>query len=364
MKGKVLDIAVTMLAPVTSKAGLTGMMTYTAAEVPVQPDPAKLPRKIVGDLLRVGEMMVLGSTSKSRKSWALLHLAICKAHGLPWLGWEMDPGKVLYVDLELIPAFFDLRMAQVCKALNVAHPENLICWPIRNARPKPTMEQLVREVGDRFKGEGVELVILEPSYKMVAPTTQGTNSEMEVMKYLEAFDDLTFDLQATGITSHHSPKGDLSGRASIDLFSGTGVWARHPDVLCTMRPHEKSDHVILDLTRRHGPPVDAKVVRWASPLHEIAHGEDPSKIRTKQTEQKAETGDKVREVYEEAPDGGWTWTEGKKACQDVGISQATYDRRRRELVEDGVLQVLQDEAGRSKYRLRVKKDGRRPGDPF
>jgi DNA-binding transcriptional ArsR family regulator len=337
-----------------SVSGIAATHTYKASEVPEELDPAKLPKEIVGQLLRAGERAVLGSTSKSRKSWALLHLAICKANGLPWFGWEMKAGKVVYIDLELISIFFDRRMAAISKALNVPHPENLILWSLRDCHPKPKINELVADTIRRFKDEGVELVILEPSYKMVEASVQGTNSEMMVAQYLEALNEIAAPLQCGIITSHHSPKGDLSTRNSIDLFSGTGVWARDPDLLITMRPHEKDDHVIFDMTRRHGAPVEPLVLCWETPFHRIAHGEDPSKIRTKQSSQKTETTGKVLDVLADAPETGWRNRDWKEACERIGISEPTFNRHRKVLVEQGkvdVLDVLGD-GKRQTYRVK------------
>lgn len=344
-------------------AGIAGAKTYTAAEVPVELDPASLPKEIVGELLRAGERAVIGSTSKSRKSWALLHLAVCKAHGLPWLGHPMKPGKVLYVDLELIKVFFDRRMAAICKQMNVTHPGNLLLWPLRNTRPKPTIEQLVTEVVKRFKDEQLELVILEPSYKMVEPSVQGTNSEMLVAKYLECLDEIAHPLQCAVITSHHSPKGDLSSRNSIDLFSGTGVWARDPDLLCTMRPHEKDEHVIFDITRRHGAPLDPVVLAWQYPLHQLAPDEDPTKIRTTQSGQKSENSDKVRAALETAGEAGDLSNEWKSKANELGVADATFYRRKKDLTKTGEVVVLQDDRGKTRYRL-AQKNGLKHDNPF
>ncbi|NCY21554.1 hypothetical protein EBX31_06320 [bacterium] len=363
-EGNLRIIVEELSAPPGALAGIQGSKTHTAAEIPVEFDPSVLPKECVGELLRAGERAVLGSTSKSHKSFALLHLAICKAYGLDWLGWKMAPGRVLYIDLELIPPFFDCRVAAVCRALKVPHPENLILWPLRSVRPKPKIEELVAEMVKRHKDEEVELVILEPSYKMVEPTFQGTNSEMMVAAYLEALDEIANPLKCAVITSHHSPKGDLSHKNSIDLFSGTGVWARDPDLLVTMRPHEKADHVIFDITRRHGAPVEPLVLRWDYPLHHIAHGEDPSKIRTSQSAQKAANEDRVAEVLKEAPEEGWSWTKWKDVCDEAGVSQATFDRRRKDLVDKGIVETLEGKKGHPAYRLKARNGTSKPELPF
>lgn len=352
MQNKLIDMAAEMLKPIPP-GGLADAKSYKFSEVGLEDDPAELPPEIVGELLRAGERAVLGSTSKSRKSWALLHLAICKAAGVPWLGWSMNPGKVLYIDFELMDPFFKRRARTISKALGLPHSENLTLWPLRNHKPKPNIKELVKETLRRYEIDGLELIILEPSYKLIQPTSQGTNSEMEVMAYLEALDELAYPLKCAVITSHHSPKGDLSGRNSIDLFSGTGVWARDPDLLMTMRPHVKDDHVIFDLTRRHGVPVDPSVLCWETPLHKLAYNEDPTKVRTKQSQQKAGNTDLVANTLKEAPEAGWRHCDWKRASEQAGVSSAAFDRHRKTLLEKDKVEILND-GSKVRYRLKTR----------
>lgn len=329
---------------------LSQSKTYTAAAVSLNPNPADIPRDIVGELLREGERCVLGSTSKSGKSWAQLHLAVAKANGLPWLGWNQKPGKVLYLDLELLRVFFDLRMAAISAALKVPHNENLILWSLRDVRPRFSMRQLVEEVSKRFAGQEIDLVVAEPSYKLVTPSTQGTNSESLVLEYLEALDEIAAELKCGVITSHHSPKGDLSGRSSLDLFSGTGVWARDPDLLITLRPHEKDGHTIFSATRRHGPPVDDVVLRWEYPIHHLALDEDATAIRNPKSK-KAETESKLLTVLANAPEAGWTNGQWLAAAAAKGVSEATYYRQVKTAKLNGQCQVIIGDDGKSRYRL-------------
>jgi len=328
---------------------LAQSQTYNAAAVPLNPNPAEIPRDIVGELIREGERCVLGSTSKSGKSWAQLHLAVAKSQGLPWLGWNLKPGPVLYIDLELLRYFFDRRMSAISNALRVSHPKDLHLWSLRAVRPRVTMRQLVDEICKRYQGAGLDLVILEPSYKLVTPSTQGTNGEYTVLEYLEALDEISHELKCGVITSHHSPKGDLSGRSSLDLFSGTGVWARDPDVLVTLRPHEKDEHTILQTTRRHGPPLDDVVLRWEYPLHELAPNEDASAIRNPKSK-KAETESKLIEVLEQAPVDGWSNAQWLAAARAKGVSEATYYRQVKAAKLNPRCQVIESKP-HPKYRL-------------
>ena len=57
--------------------------------------------------------MILGGGSKSFKTWQLIDLGLSVAHGVPWMGLNTERCKVLYLDLEFIPAFFKKRVRGV-----------------------------------------------------------------------------------------------------------------------------------------------------------------------------------------------------------------------------------------------------------
>ena len=67
------------------------------------------PPELIKGILHKGSKLILSGASKSRKTWALAHLAICVASGQPWWGFETTPGKVLYANFEIPPVFFQER---------------------------------------------------------------------------------------------------------------------------------------------------------------------------------------------------------------------------------------------------------------
>ena len=68
--------------------------------------PAR-PRVLIGEeghgLLRAGHKMVITGPSKAGKSWLAIGLACALATGGEWLGYGCEPGRVIYVNLELDP---------------------------------------------------------------------------------------------------------------------------------------------------------------------------------------------------------------------------------------------------------------------
>jgi hypothetical protein len=66
--------------------------------------------------------------------------------------------------------------------------------------------------------------------------------------------------------AHHFAKGDSTGKSAIDRMSGTGAWARDPDSILVLTPHEEADCYTVSPVLRNLPQVDEFVVRTASML--------------------------------------------------------------------------------------------------
>lgn len=77
----------------------------------------------------------------------------------------------------------------------------------------------------------------------------------------------------------HYSKGNQAGKDAIDRIGGSGVFARDPDVILTMTPHEDKDAYVVDLTLRALPPVPPFVVRWEGVRFERDEAADASLIR-------------------------------------------------------------------------------------
>ena len=362
-----------MLAPQLEGAAdihfaLSSCVTYSAASIPAEPDLTKKPRDVVNELLRAGERAVLGSTSKSMKSWMVAALGVSKAAGRPWLDGDplhtappgspmtaMTAGRVLHVDLELMNYFLEDRVREICRAMQIEKPAGLDLWPLRQVKPRPTMAQLVNEIKTRCAPGTYDLVVCEPSYKLVIPTEAGTNSEAMVGIYLEALDEIACHLGAAVLTTHHSPKGNLSARSSIDLFSGTGTWARDPDCLLTLRNHKEPGHAILNITRRHGAPVAPIVLRWEWPLWHVAAEMDPTAV-AKPGEQKIIACDRLVELLAGAPAAGWSDTEWRMAAGRPHIGKTTFYKLKPEAVKGGLVEVLGDGGRGTRYRIKTQND--------
>lgn len=81
--------------------------------------------------------------------------------------------------------------------------------------------------------------------------------------------------------AHHFSKGNKSGTDQIDRASGAGAWARDPDAILTLSPHELEDCYVLEATVRNYPTPEDSVWRQQFPTFIPEEDADPSKLRKK-----------------------------------------------------------------------------------
>lgn len=192
--------------------------------------PALKPPLIDG-VLRMGHKMLLVGPSKAGKSFALIELAICIAHGLSWMGFGCRKGKVLYINLELDDASCMNRFAEVYKRLGVDKEptSNLSIWNLRG-RCVP-MDKLAPKLIRRAVKQNYAAIIIDPIYKVI---TGDENSADQMAYFCNQFDTIAAECGCAVIYCHHHSKGVQGNKKSMDRASGSGVFARDPDAMLDM----------------------------------------------------------------------------------------------------------------------------------
>jgi len=137
----------------------------------VQPPPL-----VIEGMLHRGSKLVLGSTSKARKTWALLGLGIAVATGKNWLDRITNPGRVFFINFEIHEPFLKQRVEHICKALNVAPPADLDLWTLRgHCAP---LEILLPRILERLNSVGYCLVIVDPIYKSLGNRNENSAGDI------------------------------------------------------------------------------------------------------------------------------------------------------------------------------------------
>jgi len=281
------------------------------------------PPELVYGILHQGSKMVLGGGSKTFKTWTLTDFALAVAMGEPWLSFKTNKSRVLFLNFEIPPAFFQERIAAVTneKRIQLA-PENFDLWNLRGHSAAYSV--IIPRILERVKDSGYGLIIFDPVYKLYGDTDE--NSAGAVAQLLNALESLAVSTDAAIAFGAHYSKGNQSGKESIDRISGSGVFARDPDTILNFTRHEEKDAFVVEATLRNFKPVAPFVVRWLYPLMRRDDDLDPAKLKqaigrpAKHSETKLleilKSGKKRRKL---------ATTDWQKRCQsEKGISKSTF----------------------------------------
>ena len=242
------------------------------------------PPQLIGGILHKGCKMVLGGTSKSNKSWALLDMATSVASGVDWWGQPTKQAHVLYANFELQTWAICERLESIARAKPGLSGlgDNLSVWNLRGRAAdfsalRPELERLL----DR---EEYGLIIIDPVYKLLGGRDENSNGE--VADLMNEFERLADRTGAAVVLAHHFAKGDSSAKGAIDRMSGAGAWGRDPDSLLIMTPHEEPDCFTVTSILRNLPALPEFVVEWDFPLLHRRDGLNPTALRTPKRTQK------------------------------------------------------------------------------
>lgn len=286
-------------------------------------DMPPLKPELIEGILRQGHKMLVVSSSKAGKTFALVELAIAIAEGRRWVGFRCKQGRVLYLNMELDEASFDDRMKKVYEALELTnrHPENIDIVHLRGKVEK--LDRLVPQINRTLKAKEYAAVILDPTYKL---GIGDENAADQVTAFCNSIDRIA-NSGVSVIYAHHHSKGAQGAKASMDRASGSGVFARDADALLDMIelriPQDKieqaraeyGDKVTawrMDATLREFPRIEPVNLFFSYPLHEIDAGGILEEANLEENERSMENGREMGSLANKA----------KKAANKAAFAEA------------------------------------------
>ncbi len=246
--------------------------------------PLPKPPELIKGILHKGSKLILSGASKSRKTWALAHLAICVATGQPWWGFDTTPGKVLYANFEIAPEFFQDRVLSIKEHMMLEGNKlrgQLKLWNLRGhaADIAQLADQIIDQTKDKY-----DLIILDPIYKILGDRDENSNGDVAIM--MNVFDRIIKDTGAAVAFAHHFSKGNQAKREAMDRMSGAGAFARDADSLLVMTKHEQPDTFVVESILRNHKPQEPFCVTLNHPIMERWDGADPTKLKNTNVPQK------------------------------------------------------------------------------
>lgn len=225
--------------------------------------------------LRLGRKGIIAGASKSAKSWLAIDFAESVAAGADFLGQPCRRGRVLYANFELASDYFPRRLRKVAEArgFDFANVErNLDHIDLRGFYEGT--DAFKRLLFSQARRGEYDLIVIDPLYKLFGGDE---NSAQEVAVFCKMVDEVCEQLGCALVYVHHFSKGAKGDVASIDRASGSGVFARDPDLIATVTElHPPSDGEQLEggarafelaLTLREFPPCEPFHTVFRHPLH-------------------------------------------------------------------------------------------------
>lgn len=199
------------------------------------PEKIVLSPVLIEGLFRKGRKGILTADSKAGKSFFSIELAICVAAGHSFLGRKCTKSKVCYFNYEIEENEFMQRVRDVASALKIPEDdfaENLKIVHMRGMSiPLSVMAgNIIALLLEEQKetGEPYSMIILDPIYKI---TAGDENSAKDVGRFCNNIDKICKESGCAIFYTHHHAKGDQGAKKTMDRGSGSGVFARDPDLI-------------------------------------------------------------------------------------------------------------------------------------
>lgn len=269
----------------------------------------ELAPELIHGVLRKGHKMLISGPSKAGKSFALIGLAAAMAEGKEWLGYKVEQGKVLYINLEIDSRSFKHRIKDVYDAHGwaVEHPDN---FRILNLRGKAeSLDSFAPKLEARIRNRGYSLVIVDPIYKVI---TGDENNASDMGKFCNLFDRISLSGECAVAYCHHHSKGSQANKSAIDRASGSGVFARDPDAIVDM--------TALDVGDADREEIKARLLEsiYDEKLKETGQWQNLQKVHPDDLKDRMAKQELVRQHFELFPAHSQEFEEKAAAAQKLG----------------------------------------------
>lgn len=210
------------------------------------------PDQILADFADRADKMFLIGTSKSRKSFTALQIALhIVSGGKARMPFEVGGAKnVLYFNLEIKRGHFEKRVQRMARNLDI-EGSALQSLHVAHMRGK-SIE--ARHIIETAKAVQADVIIVDPAYKLAGW------DENDVSLWLANFDLIVEETNALLIITHHEKKGVAGDRQGVDRGSGDGKMSRDYDCALLLAPQrdEPGDCIVFSQVQRNyavAPPV-------------------------------------------------------------------------------------------------------------
>jgi hypothetical protein len=287
----------------------------------------KEPPELVKGVLHQSSKIVVGGTSKGRKTMTLIDLGVSVATGTPWWGFPTVQGPVCYINFEIQEPFMCKRVNAVCTAKGVklhSGHEQFMVWNLRGHCEG--IENLIADLLAVLRYRKFTLIIIDPIYKALGDRDE--NKAGDVASMLNQLERIAVKTGAAVAFGAHYSKGNQALKESIDRIGGSGVFARDPDSILTMTAHEEPEAFTIEATLRNFAPIKPFVVKWEWPLFSRDESLDPEALKKPRSKvgRPADASENAEELLE-LLDRGLRYGEFQRAAEEqLQIREKTFEK--------------------------------------
>jgi predicted transcriptional regulator len=264
------------IAPSTLESEDWSRLLQDAADIVAEELPPVV--EIVKGIVAEQAKLVIGSGSKSFKTWVTMDMALSIAHGAPWLGYGTTRKRVLYVNLELKPQTFKRRLQTIAKAKDIKIERQwFLHLPLRGKLTQSTVNSLVSGIINLAQQSYIGVVVIDPVYKMNLEGDENSSRDQTLL--FNQLDRITTEAKCTLILNDHFGKGNQSEKDPLDAIRGSSAKGGDVDAAMILRKHEVEGCFRVDMVHRELPPVGPFCIGWKFPTMELRPDLDPAAMK-------------------------------------------------------------------------------------
>lgn len=224
-------------------------------------DPPK-PDQILEGVFDTSDKFVIIASSKLRKSFFLLMMALCLAAGKPFLAWGVPKKRrVVIIQLEIKTHHFHRRVKKMARALGIGAQDIGGRLQIINARGLGISgPEGIKRVQRKVEDFHPEVIMFDPLYKIASGVE---NAAEDVKTTMGSIDKLAEHTGAAVGLVHHDPKGSPGDRDIRDRGAGSNVLGRDYDACITLTAHSQDpEAAVVEVLLRNYPPQEPFTIAW------------------------------------------------------------------------------------------------------
>ena len=290
------------------------------------------PKWILDGIFEKGNKVLVVGSSKTRKSFFAIQLALCVSAGLPFVGIDIaTPRRVLLVNLENPEEWEHRRILKMSRTMQVDDYMLGDRFWLTNGRGKFLDLKAIKAEAMQHRAD---VIVLDPLYKL-----DGGADECDMQERKRLIEDLERVSAETGaaiVYVHHDAKGNAGDRDIRDRGAGSSIINRDVDATLALTAwgDKKNDNyknlTVLSRLARNSPQCDDITIEFSNNTFVLREEIEPFKATSKTvSESRKSVGNDKEDAKELATMSAMGDAVSMSELRDFGVKKFGDKRCRR-----------------------------------